>query len=216
MGPLQKTSTGNRYIITCIHYLSRVEAQALPDKTSQHTADFFYANIVCRHGTPAEVINDQGGKFQGHFQELLNRLCIDHRLTIPTTHRPMALLSASTKPVCVLCAKWDTELPTVLLGFKASVQASTHFTLFLHGQDMQLLMQNIPRMAAPAVGDEDPTAHALVDSLKPLQDVLKQAHANIQLAQQKQMTHHAARQLHRQAVDRSAPGKFLRAGTKDL
>lgn len=64
VGPLQKASAGNQYIITCIDYLSKwVEAQALPDKTSRHTADFFYTDIVCRHGTPAEVISDQEGEF---------------------------------------------------------------------------------------------------------------------------------------------------------
>lgn len=84
IGCLQTTSLGNKYIVTCIDYMSRwVEAKALPDKTSRHTADVLYANIVCRHSTPAEVVSDQGGEVQGHFQDLLDRLCIDHRLAGP-------------------------------------------------------------------------------------------------------------------------------------
>ena len=62
VGTLQVTSAGNMYIMTCIDYLSKwVEARALSDKTSKQVADFFYADIVCRHGTPAEVISDQVG-----------------------------------------------------------------------------------------------------------------------------------------------------------
>ena len=206
VGPLQVTSAGNKYIVTCIDYLSKwVEARALPDKTSKQVAHFFYADIVCRHGTPAEVISDQGGEFQGDFQDLLDRLCIDHRMTSPyhpqangLTERFNQTCVRSLRKMTQTTANWDLELPTVLLGYRASVQASTQYTPFhiLHGQDMQLPMQQIARLQAPEVGCEDPTAQALVDNLKPLQEVLTQAHANIKAAQQKQMTHYAARHLH--------------------
>ena len=78
------------------------------------------------------------------------------------------------------------------------MQASTEFTPFhiLRGQDVQLPMQQMLRVPAPEVGCEDPTAQAVIDSLKPLQTVLTQAHANISAAQQKQMTHYASRVLH--------------------
>lgn len=96
--------------------------------------------------------------------------------------------------------KWDGEVPTVLLGYRASVQASTRYTPFhiLRGQDMQLPIQQTPSIPVPAVGCENPTAQALVDGLLPLQKVLTQAHSNILAAQQKlkQMTHYAARHLH--------------------
>ena len=208
MGPLQVTSAGNRYIVTCIDYLSNwVEARALSDKTSKQVADFFYADIVCRHGTPAEVISDQGGEFQGAFQDLLDRLCIDHMMTSPyhpqangLTERFNQTCIRSLRRMTQTTADWDRELPTVLLGYRASVQASTRYTPFhiLRGQDMQLPMQQVARLQAPQVGSdyEDPTTQALVDNLRPLQDVLTQAHANIQAAQQKQIKHYAERHLH--------------------
>ena len=59
VGPLQATKRGNRYIITCIDYMTKwVEAKALPNKTSKQTAEFLYTEIVCRHGCPAEVVSD--------------------------------------------------------------------------------------------------------------------------------------------------------------
>ena len=206
VGPLQITSAGNRYIVTCIDYLSKwVEVRALSDKTSKQVADFFYADIVCRHGTSAEVISDQGGEFQGAFQDLLDRLCIDHRMTSPyhlqangLTERFNQTCIRSLRRMTQTTADWDRELPTVLLGYRASVQASTRYTPFhiLRGQDMQLPMQQVARLQAPQVGSEDPTAQALVDNLRPLQDVLTQAHANIKAAQQKQIKHYAERHLH--------------------
>lgn len=79
-------------------------------------------------------------------------------------------------------AEWDRELPAVLLGYRVSVQASTRYTPFhiLHGQDMQLPIQQIARLQAAEVGCEDPTAQALVNILKPLQQVLTQAHASVE------------------------------------
>ena len=202
IAPLQTTSAGNKYIVTCVDYFSKwVEARAIPDKTSRQTADFLYCDIVCRHGTPAEVLSAQGGEFPGHFQDLLDRLCIDHRLTSPyhpqangLTERFNQTLTRSLTKMTRNTREWDREIPTVLLGYRASVQASTRFTPFhiLRGQDMQLPMQQMLRVPAPEVGCEDPTAEAVIDSLKPLQTVLTQAHANISAAQQKQMTHYAS------------------------
>ena len=51
-------------------------------------ADFFWEDVVCRHGTVAEVVTDQGRELQGEFQTLLDSFYIDHRLTSP--HHPQS------------------------------------------------------------------------------------------------------------------------------
>ncbi|KAI4252572.1 MAG: hypothetical protein L6R35_007581 [Caloplaca aegaea] len=52
------------------------------------------------------------------------------------------------------------------------------------------------RLPAPAVGYEDPTAQAMMDNLKPLQETLKNAKENIAEAPKKQSAHYARRHLH--------------------
>ena len=37
--------------------------------------------VLCRYGAPAEVLTDQGTKFRGAFQELLDEALVDHRRT---------------------------------------------------------------------------------------------------------------------------------------
>ena len=61
--------------------------------------------------------------------------------------------------------EWDNQLPTVLLGYRATIQASIRYTLFhlLHAREMTVPMTDMARLSAPAVGYEDPTAQAMMD-----------------------------------------------------
>ena len=207
IGPLQRTANGNRYIVTSIDYMTKwVEAKALPDKTSKHTSEFLYGDIISRHGCPAEVVSDQGGEFQGAFQDLLDRFYIDHRLTSPyhpqanglTERFNQTLIRSLTKMTQESPDDWDVHLPTVLLGYRATIQASTRYTPFylLHGREMSLPIPNLARIPAPDVGYEDPTAQAVVDNLKPLTKAWATAKANIEAAQERQTEQYARRHLH--------------------
>ncbi len=183
-----------------------VEASVLPVKTSKRTAEFLYNEVICRHGCPAEVVTDQGGEFQGEFQELLDKFHIDHRLTSPYHPQANGLTErfnqTLTKSLIKMTQKnedeWDKQLPTVLLGYRATIQASTRYTPnhLLHGREMTLPMQDMARLLAPAVGYEDRTAQAMIDDLKPLQKTLTLAKENIAEAQRKQSAHYARRHLH--------------------
>jgi len=206
VGPLQRTAAGNRYIITCVDYMTKwVEAMVLPVKTSKRTAEFLYNEVICRHGCPAEVVTDQGGEFQGEFQELLDKFHIDHRLTSPYHPQANGLTERFNQTLTKSLIKmtqeneeeWDKQLPTVLLGYRATIQASTRYTPYhlLHGREMTLPMQDMARLPAPAVGYEDPTAQAMMDNLKPLQKTLALAKENIAEAQKKQSAHYARRHL---------------------
>lgn len=62
--------------------------------------------------------------------------------------------------------EWDKQLPTVLLGYRATIQASTRYTPvhLLDKRDMTLPMSDMARLPAPAVGYEDPNAQAMLDN----------------------------------------------------
>ena len=93
---------------------------------------------------------------------------------------------------------WDKHIPTILMGYRASMQASTQFSPFflLHGRDMVLPLHNLHRLPAPEADSIEPTAEALLNNVQPLQDALAVAQENIRMAQSKQKRLYAQRQLH--------------------
>ena len=55
VGPLPVTERGNKYIVTCIDYLTKwAEAKSLPDKSAMQVAWFIYDEIICQYGCPAK------------------------------------------------------------------------------------------------------------------------------------------------------------------
>ena len=63
IGPLPKTTRGNKYIITVSCLFSKwPEAAALPDKTATGVAEFLF-QCFARHGCCKVKISDQGREF---------------------------------------------------------------------------------------------------------------------------------------------------------
>ncbi len=80
----------------------------------------------------ATVITDNGGELGGQFDELLQRCYIDHRLTSPHHPQSNGLTERFNETLSVALRKmvsdhpedWDTHLPTILMGYRGSIQAS--------------------------------------------------------------------------------------------
>lgn len=63
IGPLKVTPRKNQYVLTMTCYFSKwVEAFPLPDKSAASVAGAIYA-AYCRHGSPNDIITDQGREF---------------------------------------------------------------------------------------------------------------------------------------------------------
>jgi hypothetical protein len=78
-GELPQTSTGNVYIMIMIEHFSKwVELVALSDKSSHNTSHVFLQQVLSRFGACAECLINQGSKFRGKFQDLLDDALIDH------------------------------------------------------------------------------------------------------------------------------------------
>ena len=205
IGPLQTSRSGNRFIIVAIDYLTKmIEAAAVPNKSSQTRADFFYREIICRHGTPVEVITDQGGEFQGKLQALLDRCGIDHRRTSPYHPQANGLTGRANQTLVKTLFKmttddphdWDKQIPTALMGYRATRQASTKYSPFfmLHGHEMVLPINNKGRTVNAEHGELSKSFMA--NQFGPSQAVVAEALANIVHAQNKQMATYAKKQLH--------------------
>jgi hypothetical protein len=63
------------------HFSKWVELVVLPNKSSHSTSQAFLQQVLSRFGACVECLIDQGSKFKGEFQDLLNHVFIDHRQT---------------------------------------------------------------------------------------------------------------------------------------
>ena len=89
IGPFPTTVNGNKYSIVAINSVSKwPEAGALPNKTADWVKHWFWETIICRYGTPQEVITDNGSEFKGEFGLMLQRCDVTHLHTSP--HHPQA------------------------------------------------------------------------------------------------------------------------------
>ena len=63
------------------------EAKAIADIKAETVAKFIYEEIICRYGTPEELLLDQGLSFMN---QVVDQLCakfqVKHQLTLP--YRP--------------------------------------------------------------------------------------------------------------------------------
>lgn len=150
MGPYPKTSRGNKYIVVAVDHFSKwVEAKAIPNKKSATMASFFLEDVIARHSLPRVCISDNGGEFEGEFDNLLNRFGIRHRLN--SAYHPSSngmaertvqnILHSLQRVVGEDPVIWDIELPLTLLGLRAGRQDSTDYSPFmmLYGRNARLI-----------------------------------------------------------------------------
>lgn len=65
-------SEGQTVAVVCVDVFSKfVVAKALPNKSSDTLAQFFYSHIICEYSVPVAVRCDNGTEFAGSFNQLL-------------------------------------------------------------------------------------------------------------------------------------------------
>ena len=74
-GPLNVTSSGNKYIVIAVDYFTKFcVAKAIPDFTALSTAKFLFEEVICKLGMPKTIISDKGVNFQSKLFEQLCKL----------------------------------------------------------------------------------------------------------------------------------------------
>jgi hypothetical protein len=176
-GPFPISSRKNQYVLICVeHFSKHVEAIPLPNIQAATVAHAFLHEVLCRFGSPAEVVTDQGSEFKGEFDNLLKDCYIDHRTSsaehpqsdgmsercVQTIKKGIAKMVAERRTK----ADWDTEVAWVVLGYRASPQMSTGFS------PMELLYARTP-IIPPAARDRHPEPLDLDDPEKASDSLLK-------------------------------------------
>ena len=64
------------------HFSKWVEVVAIPPEESCESTIVLRQYVLCRYRAPTEVLTDQVTEFKGEFQEMLDKVLIDHRRTL--------------------------------------------------------------------------------------------------------------------------------------
>lgn len=151
LGPLPKTTRGNKYILVISDYFTRwVEAFSMPDQETGTVAKILVEEFICRYGLPKELHSDQGRQFEAKvFQDICKLLAINKTRT--TSYHPQSdglverfnrtLLGMLSQFVNESHNNWDEKIPYVMMAYRASVQKATKFSPYylMFGREPQLV-----------------------------------------------------------------------------
>ena len=139
VGPLPRSRSGNKYILTICDYATRYpEAIALPSTEASWIAKEL-VSLFSRVGIPEEILMDQGSNFMSVLlQEIYQLLSISrirmspyHPQTDGLVERFSGTLKAMMKKFTSKNKKdWDEHLPYLLFAYREAPQESTGFSPF--------------------------------------------------------------------------------------
>ena len=143
MGPLPRTTQGNKYILVIGDYFTKwIEAFPMPNQEATTIAEVFTGQFVARYGVPQEIHTDQGRNFES---ELMKNVCrlLEINKTRTTAFRPQSdgfieRFNRTLQQIIALFVNreqtdWDKVLPLAVAAYRGTPQETT-------GQSPNLLM----------------------------------------------------------------------------
>jgi hypothetical protein len=130
-------SHGYRYIVAARDDLSRAaEGRALRQANSKALARFFWEEIYCRYGAPAQVTTDNGPEVKGAFARLMDRYGLPHVAISPYNSKANGVVErghfdireAIVKSCQGRIAEWSTHVPFAFFADKITTNRSTGAT----------------------------------------------------------------------------------------
>ena len=147
VGPLPRTKSGYKYILTCMCYASKYpEAIPLKKVDAQSVAEAM-VEVFSRTGLPDEVLTDQGGVFMSALcKQMCELLQIKTLWTSPYHPQSDGILErwhASLKSMLKKAQgdrkDWDKYLKYLLFAYRSAPHSVTGFTPFelIYGRDVR-------------------------------------------------------------------------------
>ena len=135
LGPLPKTSSGNRYLLVIVDCFTKwVEAFPLKNSRARTIAEVFVDQVVSRHGVPVEIHTDQGRNFELKlFAELMILLGVRKTRTTALHPQSDGQVKRQHQTITNFLAKyisenqkyWDRWVPISLLAYRSSRYETT-------------------------------------------------------------------------------------------
>ena len=138
VGPLRRTTTGFKYILTFMDFATRY-AEAVPlKKIDAETVADALCQIFTRLGIPDEILSDQGSNFMSTLMAaVFNLLQVKHIRTSPyhpqtdgMLERFHATLKAMLRKTCPASKEWDRWLPYACFAYRDTPHSATGFSPF--------------------------------------------------------------------------------------
>lgn len=137
VGPLPKTETGNRYILTWQDCLSKYAGGIpLPNVETTTIAVAFAEGFICSYDCPESIQTDQGAQF---FSEIMTNFAFIFKIRQfkSTSFHPQSLGSLERSHHSFIeylryyytHINWDLWLPFAMFSFNTALHESTRFTL---------------------------------------------------------------------------------------
>jgi hypothetical protein len=153
IGPLPETKSGNKYILLFIdHFTKWVEAVPTSNQEATTVVEHLISEIICRHGTPKELLSDRGAQFLSELvKEITTQLGI-HTIRTSAYH-PQAngqtervngtIEKILRKYISVNADNWDKQLKYALAAYRFTPHASTGETpmMLVYGREAKLPLE---------------------------------------------------------------------------
>ncbi len=171
-GPLTTSERGHQYFMVAVEAFTKyLEVVPIPDKKASTLAYAFLHNVLARYGAPAQVVTDNGGEFEGEFQQLLLDAMIDHRHTSPAHPQANGQAEKAVHVVKTALTKmsqarksltqWDQDVAWLALGYRCTPQSSTGYSPYeLMFARPPVVPPAVKEALAPAISYDDPAAAA--------------------------------------------------------
>lgn len=156
VGPLPKTSRGHRYLLVFTdHFTKYAEAFPVEKQDADTIATIYIKHIICRYGTPKQILTDRGKAFIGQVMtRVCKRLNINQLRTSSVHPQTNGLTERFNKTLIGIISMfvsehqkdWDMLTPYALYAYNTSLHPSTRFTPFylMFGRDPNLVDADIP------------------------------------------------------------------------
>jgi hypothetical protein len=201
-GPFKPTRNGNKNIIVAIDYFSKFAiAAATRDATAETTAKFVFDEIICKFGSPVNILSDQGRNFEANlFKELVSMLGINKLRT--TSYHPQGnglveRLNRTIKRMLTMYVNdnhnnWDVFLQQNISAYNNTPQSSTKISPYelIFGKKPRTLLDQVGSgNAAEANAMRNPSDY-LSEIMRNKQKLVEIANENLQRARRIQQKYY--------------------------
>ena len=150
LGPLPKSSKGNKYIMVVVDYFTKwAEAYAIPDQEARTVADKLVQEFITRFGCPRQIHTDQGRNFESKlFKGMCDLLDVDKTRTTPFHPQSDGLVERLNRTLENMLSlyvadnqlDWDQYLSCMMMAYRATPQGSSQCSpnMLMLGRETEL------------------------------------------------------------------------------
>ena len=169
VGPLPVSSKGNTYVLVAQDAFSKwPEAKAVAScPTTQVITDWLQETIICRFGSPKEIMTDRGSQLESKdCVEWMKSAGIDHLLSTPYHHQTNGVverfngtLEGRLRTSAESTNEWDEVLEKSLLSYRTTIHSVTKKSPFevLFGIKPRIEVDALLGLDAPKSSDDHTT-----------------------------------------------------------